>query len=44
VLVVIAQGLSNSEIAAALFVSEGETHASSVLNKLQLRDRGHAVV
>jgi DNA-binding NarL/FixJ family response regulator len=46
VLTLIAQGHSNTEIGAALFLSEPtiKTHVTRILAKLQLRDRVQAVV
>lgn len=46
VLKLMAQGLSNNEIAQALFISQGtvKTHVTRILTKLDLRDRVQVVV
>lgn len=46
VLRALAQGLSNTEIARELFVSEGtvKTHVAGILRKLEVRDRTQAAV
>ena len=46
VLTVVAQGLTNSEIASRLYLSEAtvKTHIGHILSKLDLRDRVHMVL
>jgi DNA-binding NarL/FixJ family response regulator len=46
VLTAVGQGLSNVEIATALFLAEAtvKTHIGRILHKLELRDRVHMVM
>lgn len=46
VLTLVVQGMTNAQIADEMFIAEGtvKSHVSSVLAKLNLRDRTHAVI
>lgn len=46
VLVLVARGASNREIAQALYISEGtvKNHVTNILNRLELRDRTQAAI
>ncbi|MFQ3617405.1 MAG: response regulator transcription factor [Cyanobacteriota bacterium] len=46
VLVLVAQGASNREIAQTLYISEGtvKNHVTNILNRLELRDRTQAAI